>query len=234
MQKKIKHIFFDLDNSLWDTDRNSKLTLQQMYKETEVEEKHKVGFSDFFNDYYHRNEELWILYRQNKVNKQDILDQRFRKTFERFGITDSSIYSYFDDHFLEKVVQNNNLVDNTVETLEYLKGKGYELHVVSNGFIQQTQRKVNGTQIKEYVTTVTSGEEINKRKPAKEVFELGLQKANAKAEESSFIGDDWEADAIGSEKAGMFPIFFDYKKEEKYKQNGFPIIKDLLELKSIF
>ncbi len=234
MQKKVKHIFFDLDNTLWDTDRNSKLTLQQMYKEMEVEEKYQLNFSDFFIDYYERNESLWALYRQEKVTKQDILDQRFKKTFQKFGVEDKSIYNYFDDHFLDRVVENNHLIDNAIETLDYLSVKGYKLHVVSNGFIQPTERKVNDTPIKDYVLTVTSGEEINKRKPAKEVFELGMKKANANPEESSFIGDDWEADALGSERVGMFPVFFNYKKEEKYKQNGFPIINDLLELKNIF
>jgi putative hydrolase of the HAD superfamily len=205
-----------------------------MYKEMEVEEKYQLAFSDFFANYYERNENLWALYRQEKVTKQDILDQRFKKTFQELEIEDEKVWNYFDDHFLEKVVQNNNLVDNTEETMDYLKAKGYGLHVISNGFIQQTSRKVQDTNIKKYVTTVTSGEEINKRKPAKEVFELGLKKANARAEESSFIGDDWEADVLGSKKIGMFPVFFNYKKDEKYKQNGFPIIRDLLELKHIF
>ncbi|MDR2122405.1 MAG: HAD hydrolase-like protein [Flavobacteriaceae bacterium] len=234
MQKKIKHIFFDLDNTLWDTDRNSKITLQQMYKDVDVEEKYQLSFLDFFTSYYKRNENLWALYRQEKVTKQNILDQRFKKTFQELGVEDEEIWGYFDDNFLDKVVQNNHLIDNAEETLDYLKTKGYELHVVSNGFIQQTNRKVNDTSIKNYVTTITSGEEINKRKPAREVFELGMKKAQALPEESSFIGDDWEADVLGSKKTGMFPVFFNYKKDEKYKQNGFPIIRDLLELKNIF
>ncbi len=234
MQKKVKHIFFDLDNTLWDTDKNSMLTLQQMYKEMKVEETYRVAFSEFFMNYYKRNEKLWELYRKEEVTKQDILDQRFKETFRKFGIEDKEICRYFDDFFIDKVVQNNNLVSNVEETLDYLRTRGYELHIVSNGFIQPTERKVNNTPIKGYITTVTSGEEINKRKPAKEVFELGLKKANADPGESSFIGDDWEADALGSERIGMFPVFFNYKKDQKYKQNGFPIIDDLLELKNIF
>ncbi|MDR1877817.1 MAG: HAD-IA family hydrolase [Flavobacteriaceae bacterium] len=234
MQEKIKHIFFDLDNTLWDTDRNSKLTLRQMYSDTEVERKYRLTFSDFFINYYDRNEKLWALYSQEKITKQDILDQRFKKTFQELGVKDEEIWNYFDEHFLDKVVQNNNLIDNTEETLEYLKTKGYELHVVSNGFIRQTHRKVNDTPIKNYISTITSGEEINKRKPAKEVFELSLKKADASPEESSFVGDDWEADVLGSKRIGMSPVFFNYKKDDKYKQNGVPIIRDLLELKNIF
>ncbi|MDR3272650.1 MAG: HAD hydrolase-like protein [Flavobacteriaceae bacterium] len=234
MKEKIKHIFFDLDNTLWDTDKNSKTTLETMFSEMKVTEKYGLDFSDFYPNYYVRNEKLWDLYRQNLATKQDIISKRFCSTFQEFDINDEELNQYFEENFLKKVVENNDLVENAENALRYLKSNNYNLHIVSNGFIEPTERKVFDTPIHQYVSTVTSGEEINKRKPAREVFELGLQKARALPEESSFVGDDWSADALGSEKIGMFPVFFDYKKEKKYKQNGFPIVEDLLELKNIF
>ena len=234
MERKIKHIFFDLDNTLWDTDKNSKLTLKSIYENLKIKENHKLEFSDFFSSYYIRNENLWALYRQNKVSKQDILEKRFKDTFLEFHINDENLWKNFDDYFLTKIMENNNLIENAEEILEYLVTKGYILHIVSNGFIEQTNQKIQDTIIKDYITTVTSGEEINKRKPAKEVFELGIKKANASVNESAFIGDDWEADVMGALKTGMFPIYFNYKKENYNKTTEFPIIKDLLELKNIF
>lgn len=234
MKNKIKHIFFDLDNTLWDTDKNSKLTLQKMFDDMQVREKYKIDFSDFYTKYYYRNEHLWALYRQEKVTKNDILGHRFTDTFLELGIDDKHICDYFNEYFISKVVENNNLVDYAEETLKYLKQKGYDLHIVSNGFIEPTERKVKDTPIKNYISTLTSGEEINKRKPAKEVFELSLKKAQAKAEESSFVGDDWEGDIIGGKNVGMFPVFFDYKQEGKYTQKEIPVIKELRELKEMF
>lgn len=154
-------------------------------------------FSDFFTSYYERNENLWSLYRQDKVSKKDILERRFKDTFLEFHIDDDKIWNYFNDYFLTRIMKNNNLIEDAEEILNYLKTKGYQLHVVSNGFIQQTKQKVQETCIKDYLTTLTSGEEINKRKPAKEVFELALKKAHALVNESAFVGDDWEADVMG-------------------------------------
>lgn len=234
MENKIKHIFFDLDNTLWDTDKNSKITLQSMFENMQIREKYKINFSDFYKKYYARNEKLWSLYRQEKVTKSDILNHRFTDTFYELGVKDQQICSYFNDHFINKVVENNNLVEYAEDILKYLNQKGYQLHIISNGFIDATENKIQKTPIKNYISTTTSGEEINKRKPAKEVFELGLHKAKAKAEESSFIGDDWEGDIIGGKNMGMFPVFFDYKKEKKYTSREFPVIQELKELKEIF
>lgn len=234
MKNNIKHIFFDLDNTLWDTDKNSKLTLKNIYENLKIEEKYQLQFSDFYISYYNRNENLWSLYRQDKVSKADILEKRFKDTFLEFHINDSAIWDYFNANFLTQIMENNNLIEYAEEILKYLNTKGYQLHVVSNGFIQQTEQKVQETCIKDYITTLTSGEEINKRKPAKEVFELGLKKAHALVNESAFIGDDWEADVLGSQKIGMHPIYFNYKKEEHHKSAEIPIIENLLELKNIF
>lgn len=234
MKNNIKHIFFDLDNTLWDTDKNSKLTLKNIYENLKIEEKYQLQFSDFYISYYNRNENLWSLYRQDKVSKADILEKRFRDTFLEFHINDPAIWDYFNANFLTQIMENNNLIEYAEEILKYLKTKGYQLHVVSNGFIIQTEQKVQETCIKDYITSLTSGEEINKRKPAKEVFELGLKKAHALVNESAFIGDDWEADVLGSQRIGMFPVYFNYKKEDHYKNAEIPIIKNLLELKNIF
>lgn len=234
MKNNIKHIFFDLDNTLWDTDKNSKLTLKNIYENLKIEEKYQLQFSDFYISYYNRNENLWSLYRQDKVSKADILEKRFRDTFLEFHINDPAIWDYFNANFLTQIMENNNLIEYAEEILKYLKTEGYQLHVVSNGFIIQTEQKVQETCIKDYITTLTSGEEINKRKPAKEVFELGLKKAHALVNESAFIGDDWEADVLGSQRIGMYPVYFNYKKEDHYKNAEIPIIKNLLELKNIF
>jgi putative hydrolase of the HAD superfamily len=234
MKRKIKHIFFDLDNTLWDTDKNSYLTIKNIYENLKIEERYKLKFSDFFTSYYERNENLWSLYRQDKVRKKDILEKRFKDTFLEFHINEDKIWNYFNDHFLTQIMENNNLIENAEEILNYLRTKGYQIHVVSNGFIQQTEQKVQETCIKDYLTTLTSGEEINKRKPAKEVFELALKKAHALVNESAFIGDDWEADVIGSQNIGMYSVYFNYKKEVCHKSAKIPIIKNLLELKNIF
>lgn len=229
----IKHIFFDLDNTLWDYDKNSILTLKKLFRLMEIEEKFNLDFEKFHENYYERNQELWELYRQDKIKKEDILNRRFKESFEELGVKDQKIADYFKNNYLDKIIHFNYLAENTEESLQYLKDKGYDLHVISNGFINPTQRKVEKTLIGKYISTVTSSEEVQINKPNPKIFEFGLNRANAIAEESAYVGDDWNVDIIGGKNAGLFPVYYD-KYDTFSGSSDVPVVKNLIELKEIF
>ncbi len=136
----------------------------------------------------------------------------------------------FENRFLEEILHHNELVQDTVEILNYLRKKHYRLHVLSNGFQEVTSRKCELSGITEYFETITSADEINIRKPQPEVFAYALQKSGAAVEESIIIGDDWIADIEGGLAFGMDAVFFDrfnddYDAEVK-------TVKTLAELKN--
>jgi len=229
---KIQHIFFDLDNTLWDHRRNAYLTLKDIFNRQKVSDKYNLNFEDFHREYFTINERLWEQIRDGEIDKEYLRKHRFYDSFLFFGIDDFEIAQLFEDNFLDEILNYNDLVEGAFELLEYLSEKNYQLHILSNGFKEVIDRKCELSGIKNYFKTITSADEINVRKPHREVYEYALNKAGAKIEETMMIGDDWIADVEGGKSFGLKVVFFDVFNDN-YQAEGVEVIKKLAELKNL-
>ncbi|KQT22016.1 HAD family hydrolase [Chryseobacterium sp. Leaf404] len=227
---KIQHIFFDLDNTLWDHRRNAYLTIKSLFEKEEITLKYNIDFEEFHSVYHEINERLWEQIRDGEIDKEYLRKHRFYDTFNHFGIDDLELSMYFEEHFLDKILNFNHLVESADVILEYLKSKNYTLHIISNGFQEVTERKCILSGIDHYFQTITSADSVGVRKPNREIFEYSLGLANAKTEESILIGDDWIADVVGAQQFGMDVIFFDVLNENPQQEN-LKVIKHLLQIK---
>lgn len=225
----IQHIFFDLDNTLWDHRRNAKLALEDLFKREQIREKYSLTFEEFHKEYFTVNENLWAQIRDGEIDKEYIRKFRFHNTFLFFGIDDFELAQRFEINFLDEIVSYNHLVEGAFELLEYLSQKKYRLHVLSNGFKEVTYRKCELSGIKNYFETITSADEINIRKPQPEIFEYALNKSGTKKAESVIIGDDWIADIEGGLAFGMKAIFFDVFNDN-YTAENVKTVKKLSEI----
>ena len=227
--KNIRHIFFDLDNTLWDHRNNAYLTLKEIYKRENVQEKYNLGFEDFHREYFTINERLWAQIRDGEIDKEYLRKHRFYDSFLFFGIDDYDLAQVFEQNFLDEILNYNDLVEGAFALLEYLSEKGYTLHILSNGFKEVTYRKCELSGIQNYFKTITSADELNVRKPQPEIYEYALKKANAKKEESIMIGDDWIADVEGALSFGIDAVFFDVFKDN-FGNDEVKVIRELKEL----
>lgn len=229
--KNIRHIFFDLDNTLWDHRKNAILTLNELFQRKEINEKYNILFEEFHAKYNEINEDLWIKIRDGIIDKDFLRKHRFYDTFLHFDIDNEELADYFEKHFLDEIINYNELIDGTLEILDYLKSKNYHLHVVSNGFHEVTNRKVEKSGLKKYFETITSAEDAHAMKPDERIFEYSLNLANAKKSESIFIGDDWIADVKGAQNFGIDVIFFDALLENR-TEDGLKVVQNLEEIKN--
>ena len=227
--KNIRHIFFDLDNTLWDHRNNAYLTLKEIYKRENVQEKYNLDFEDFHREYFTINERLWAQIRDGEIDKEYLRKHRFYDSLLFFGIDDFDLAQVFEQNFLDEILNYNDLVEGAFELLEYLSEKGYTLHILSNGFKEVTYRKCELSGIQNYFKTITSADELNVRKPQPEIYEYALKKANAKKEESIMIGDDWIADVEGALSFGIDAVFFDVFKDN-FGNDEVKVIRELKEL----
>lgn len=223
---KIRHIFFDLDNTLWDHRKNARLTLDILFKRYKIEELHHINFEDFHSAYDIINEDLWAKIRDEEIDKEYLRKHRFYDTFLKFNIDDLELSQNFENHFLDEIIAFNEVVPGTYEVLDYLKSKNYPLHIITNGFNEVTHRKIEGAKLTKYFETVTSADEVNVRKPNPKIFDYALNLANAIKEESILIGDDWIADVLGAKNYGLDVIFFDVFKEQ-------PDLKDIKRIENL-
>lgn len=227
---KIQHIFFDLDNTLWDHRKNAYLTIKNLFEKEEINLKYNIDFEEFHSVYHEINEKLWENIRDGIIDKEYLRKYRFYDTFKHFNVDDEQLSMYFEEHFLDKILNHNELVEGAEYILEYLKAKHYTLHIISNGFKEVTERKCILSGIAPYFQTITSADSVGVRKPRPEIFEYSLKLAGASKEESILIGDDWIADVVGAQNFGMDVIFFDVFKENR-QEEGLKVIKHLLQIK---
>lgn len=221
----IQHIFFDLDHTLWDFDKNSALTFEVIFREQKIE----INLNEFLLVYTPINENYWKLYRDNQISKEDLRTGRLKDSFEilKYEVSPLVIES-LSNQYIQFLPGFNNLLENTQETLEYLH-PNYKLHIITNGFEEVQHNKLKNSQISPFFNTVTTSEEAGVKKPHPEIFYLALKKSGANPQNSLMIGDSYEADILGAKNIGMRSVFFDYYQREE----EFPAlkIKKLNELK---
>ncbi len=204
---KYRHIFFDLDRTLYDFDKSTRQTFRELYAKFNLE-KNGVGDFDAFIDLYHKNNlELWAQYREGRIKKKFLNVERFHVTLLHFGIDDRAFAGRFASDYLLESPKKKTLFPGVVEAIEYLYGK-YKLHIITNGFDEVQQVKLNANGLNKYFLTVTTSEEAGAKKPSEKIFIHALVKAGAGPDESLMIGDDYDVDIEGARNAGMDQMLF--------------------------
>ena len=224
--RNITDVFFDLDHTLWDFDRNSALAFKAIFKLNNID----LNFQEFMEVYSPINFNYWKWYREERVTKAQLRYGRFKKTFDGLGvqITDDIIDKLSED-YIDYLPLHNHLFDHTREILEYLKTK-YRLHIITNGFEEVQTKKLVNSRIEHFFDAVVTSEAAGVKKPNAKIFEYAFTKANTNPQHSVMIGDTYEADIIGAENVGMQTICFNYHKLELPESNI--VINDLLEIRN--
>ena len=227
MKDNIKHVFFDLDHTLWDFDKNSGLTFQKIFELNGID----VNLKEFLEVYEPINLNYWKLYREERVSKANLRYGRLKDAFDAINIeVEDVMINNLSVSYIEYLTTFNHLFEGTSEILDYLKAK-YELHIITNGFEEAQERKMRNSNILHYFKTVTNSEMVGVKKPNPKIFNFALESANAFAEQSIMIGDSLEADIQGAEKVGMDTIFFNARNENL--SIPYKTINQLVEIKTL-
>jgi putative hydrolase of the HAD superfamily len=223
-----KHLFFDLDRTLWDFEKNSKKALQILFKDLKLDDKIE-HFNHFHHTYTRINAELWKLYGKGKLKKEELRDARFIETLKYHKIHDTELATTLSDGYIEISPKQTNLFPDTLETLEELKRMKYNMHIITNGFEEVQYIKLEHSKLAPFFDVIVCSEAVGFNKPDPRVFHYAMQKAQTIATESFMIGDDREVDIFGAMQVGMQAILFD--PENQYsKTKGEPKIENLSEL----
>lgn len=232
MYSSVQHIFFDLDNTLWDFETNSQVVINGMIDKYEITNKCKCTPTSFIKTYVLVNEDLWTRYRNHQITKKELRSSRFYNTMLHFGYDDQELGNELEFEYINNSPYQKNLFPGTIDTLDYLTEK-YDLHIITNGFSEVQQIKLKNCGLDKYFDQIVISEEVGYNKPDKRIFEAALSKANTTSDYSVMIGDDWHADVIGASDAGFKSIFFNPKRKSLNTLNH-PEIGTLEELKKMF
>lgn len=225
MLKNVKHIFFDLDKTLWDFETNSSLALNELYIKHELSSHGIPSIEEMIDIYSKINQKLWAEYAMNIISKETLRTQRFNETFEYFGVYNYDLAFQFGLDYVEVSPRKNTLYPHTIETLNYLKEK-YQLHIITNGFEEVQYIKLESSGILNYFKEIITSEKAGAKKPDKAIFEFALNISNASPENSIMIGDDIDVDIKGALNSNLRAIHF-------LPQSTFKISEDFITINSL-
>jgi len=228
MKNKITDIFFDLDHTLWDFDRNSALTFEMIFKMNAID----VPLGTFLEHYEPINLKYWKLYREEEISKEKLRFNRLNETFNAIDMeVGDNVINKLSEDYIAYLTTHNHILDGTIELLEYLK-PNYRLHIITNGFEEVQQHKLEKSKIAHYFETVTNSEMVGVKKPNPKMFHFALDLAKTSKENSIMIGDNYEADILGALNVGLDAICFNYHDEEI--DSTIKQVKALEEIKRFF
>ena len=207
-----KHLFFDLDHTIWDFDTNAKATLTDLYAQG-LEEKTKAPFNEFYERYIFHNAHLWARYEKGFIGVEELKWKRMWRTMLDFKIADEALSKDISIKFLEILPTKKAVFPYTFEILDYLSKKDYTLHLITNGFVHTQTMKLQNSGLDKYFTEMITSEASNSLKPKKEIFDYALQKTGADIKESIMLGDNQDADIAGALNAGMDAVFVNHINE---------------------
>ncbi len=230
--KQYKHLFFDLDHTIWDFETNAKETLQDLFIEYKLVEKGIDDFGNFFNRYSFHNHRLWDKYTKGQIKQDELRWKRMWLALLDYKIADEVLSKQLSVAFLTILPTKKRLFPYTIEILDYLVAKKYSIHLITNGFESVQYNKIKHSNLEKYFKEVITSEGSNSLKPQKEIFEFALEKTGALVNESIMIGDNLEADIQGGKNIGMDTIFVNHLKAQPHIHATFTIthLKELEEI----
>ena len=229
--QRYKNLFIDLDDTIYDFSAASREAFMETY-----ELLHYDRFFDSFDHYdsiYEPyNLELWHIYGEGKITKEELNKRRYSYPLEVVGIKDQELADTFCSEALGRIPTKNRLIDGAIELLEYLRPK-YNMYILSNGFKELQSHKMRTAGIDKYFDALILSEDIGVNKPNRELYEYALEKTGSKLEESIMIGDMFETDITGAANIGMKQIYFNAKKKESHTFAPTYMVTELLQIKDI-
>ena len=207
MDKKYKDIFFDLDNTLWDFDKSSTYALKQIFERYKLN-RYFDNFEQFYGQYEQLNHRRCDDYRKGKIDKDQLSVVRFLYLLEeRTGEVKAKLAEQIANTYLAEMTKEPYLETSSFQVLKELSLRGYNLHIITDGFLEVQLVKLKTGKISSFINTLVVSEEIGVLKPDKRLFDYALTKANAKKETSIFVGNDYENDILGAYNAGLDQVF---------------------------
>jgi putative hydrolase of the HAD superfamily len=231
LQKKVKKytsVFFDLDRTLWDLEKNALLCLEEIYHENNLHDKGIPSFEAFHTVYKNINNLLWAAYRKDEIKKEKLRTERFKLSLQHFRISNDILANKMGDEYVNNSPKKTALFPHSKEILDYLSKK-YSLFIITNGFKEVQYKKLQNAAIAKYFKHVFVSEEIGAMKPHPFIFKETLRLSNSSADNSIMIGDDFAVDILGAKAVGIDQIYFNPENEIQ-KESATYEIKSLKEI----
>ena len=202
-------LFIDFDDTLCDTHGSAELALREVFREFLLEHR----FADpeaFYTAYWQTNIELWQRYGRGEITRDFLIVERFRRPLSMGSgpVPTEEYCRQMGDRFLEYCVVMARPIEGARELVDYLRGRGYRLHLASNGFHEVQHRKIVACGMEGCFATVVLSEDAKANKPQRAFFDYAFRITGAQPATTLMIGDGWDSDMMGAIGYGLDTIYY--------------------------
>ncbi|MEQ9425508.1 MAG: YjjG family noncanonical pyrimidine nucleotidase [Cyclobacteriaceae bacterium] len=229
--KRYTHVFFDLDHTIWDYERNSVATLTDLYDRYKLNEQTDQTLQSFIKTFSIVNDELWHGFHLGTISKDEIRERRFHQVFNQMGMNNVEFIPEFSNAYIKECPTKGFVIPGAIELLDYLKGK-YQLHIITNGFEDIQHIKMSTTGMDKYFDEIIISGLVGYRKPQRQIFNIALERTGGRRKSSIMIGDNLNSDVIGARNAEIDQVYFNPNALEHQERITYEI-RELIELKGI-
>ncbi|GAB2783663.1 YjjG family noncanonical pyrimidine nucleotidase [Rhabdobacter roseus] len=230
---KYKHLFFDLDHTLWDFERNSAESLTELFERFTLGQCGIPSCEEFISTFSRINIELWATFNRGDYTHAYIRERRFPLVFEALQVPTPTNCSDLAQAYLQILPTKQYLLEGALDVLHYTRERGYRLHVLTNGFEAIQNRKMKSADIVHFFEHVVTNEHAQAQKPDPRIFAYALGLVKARPEDCIMIGDNWEADILGAMRFGLDTVYYN-PLCQRFDDTPTHDIRHLHELKAIF
>ncbi|MGL4853316.1 MAG: YjjG family noncanonical pyrimidine nucleotidase [Phocaeicola sp.] len=223
-------LFIDLDDTVLNTSENSHDTFIEMYDKYDYQ-RYFDSFDHFYTLYLAKNAALWKAYEKLEISKEELNTIRFYHPLQQVGVTDEALATRFRTDYLTQVALKKKVMPHAHEALSYLAEK-YDLYILSNGFSGLQERKMKSAGVDSYFKALFLSDEIGIHKPSPGIYHHALQQAEAEANSSLMIGDNWTNDIVGAKEVGMSQLYYNLTAQNELPFEPTFQMKDWREVKN--
>ena len=202
-------LFIDFDDTLYDTRGNAIIALQETFNAFQLG-RWFPNPQAFYDAYWKANIDLWSRYSKGEITRDYLIVERFRRPLsvgKGLDVTETLCLE-MSDRFLDFCATKPGLVEGARELMDYLRKRGYRMHMTSNGFHEVQYKKLEACGLKEHFDTIVLSEDAGANKPSQQFFDYAFQLTHARRETTLMIGDNLQTDILGAQKAGLDTLLF--------------------------